>query len=49
MTVGRAHLLIYEKDRSRRKQLRFNTNLQILTEEDLIFWFDLCGWYLTED
>ena len=24
-------------------------NLQGLTEEDSIFWFDLCGWQLTKD
>ena len=24
-------------------------NIQRLTDEDSIFWFDLCGWRLTED
>ena len=49
MTVRRAHLLMYDQNRHRRKKLRCITNLQIIIEEDLIFWFYLCGWQLTDD
>ena len=31
------------------KQLRCILNIQRLTEKDSIFWFDMCGWQLTED
>ena len=34
MTVGRAHLLIYDHSIDRRKQLRCNINLQRLTGEN---------------
>ena len=49
MTVGRAYLFIYDHKRDRREKLRCITDLQRLTEEDSIFWFDLCGWKLTDD
>ena len=29
--------------------MRRITNIQRITEEDSIFWFDLCGWRLNED
>ena len=49
MTVGRAHILIYDQTRDLRKQFRCIPNIKRLTEKDLLFWFDLCGWRLTED
>ena len=43
VTHWRAPLLRYDQIRDLRKQLRCIANLQRLTEEDSIFWFDLCG------
>ena len=48
MTVGNAPLLIKDQTRDRRKQLRCIPNLHRITEEDSIFWFDLCGWIFSE-
>ena len=49
MTIERTHVMMYDQDRDHRKQLRCITNEQRLTEEDSIFWFDLCDWQFTED
>ena len=48
MTVGNAPLLIYNWTRDCRKWFRCILNLQRITEEDSIFWFDLCGWIFSE-
>ena len=49
MTVGYAHLLISDQTRDRSKKLRYIPNIQRLTEEDSIPWFDICGWRFSED
>ena len=49
VTVGHVYLLNSDWTRYRWKQLGFITNIQRLTEEDSIIWFDLCGWQLTKD
>ena len=49
MTVGSTPLLIHDRTRDCRKQLRCIPNLQRLTEEELLFWFDLCGCRFTEE
>ena len=49
MTVGRDDLLIYNQTIDRLKRLRCIPNIQRLTEEDSILWFDLCGWRYRED
>ena len=43
MTVWSDPLLIYDQNKDSRRQLWCSDNLQRLTEEDSIFWFDLCG------
>ena len=47
VTFRRAHILISDRTRERWKQLRCIPNIHRLTEEDSIFWFDLCGWIPT--
>ena len=47
VTVRRTHLPYFVQSRDRWKQLRCILNIQILTKEDSIFWFDLCGWLLS--
>ena len=49
MTVGRAYLMMYDQNIDLRKQSRCINNLKRLTEEDLIYWFDMCGCQFTDD
>ena len=48
MTAGGALLFIYDWTEDHRRHLRCISNLKRLTEEDSIFWFDMCGCRFTE-
>ena len=49
LTVERSHLTFSDRNRDHWKQLRCILNIQRLTAEDSIFWFDLCGCIIAED